>query len=272
MIYIHLKKSIKILFILLLTIFIVGCAKNVAVREKIIESNQIPVSFDSYTIIFISDLHINSLIKEDYFLKVSKIINEISPDLILLGGDYVDSNTENIDKAFLLLENIAQTNTIAVLGNHDNWISNEKIKNKLHGINISTLENSFVRLKKNSNEIVISGLADDFSDSIDIDRALSGVRKDEFCILLSHTPEPYMKIKDEQRVDIMLSGHTHGGQVTFFGLWAPILPLRNKTYWRGTYSSKINQLLITNGIGVYRYPIRIFARPTIEKIILKRTI
>ena len=67
----------------------------------------------------------------------------------------------------------------------------------------------------------------------------------------------------------MLSGHTYGGQVTLFGLFAPILPLSNRRYWKGLYHSPFNRLIITNGIGVYGLSLRFFAPPGIELITLK---
>lgn len=247
-----------------------GCATNIAVRNTEIRSRDIPKEFDGSVIVFVSDFHINRLLPMEYFEEVIDKINGLEPDVVLLGGDYVDWDTMDMDEAFRMLSRLPQGKTYGVLGNHDNWFRFFPMKQSLQDSGIILLQNDSVRFAGSGGDFVIAGIDDYLSGRPDIDKALSGVTEKDFCVLLSHSPQPYSTVKDDTRVNVMLAGHSHGGQVTFFGLWAPILPLDAKTYWRGRYDSEGNFLLITNGIGTNKLPIRIFARPAIERIVLKR--
>jgi predicted MPP superfamily phosphohydrolase len=244
-------------------------AQSFRVNEYTIESVQIPRAFNGYRILFISDLHINSLRRESYFKAAVQQAMDLQPDIILLGGDYVDGNTDDIIYALGLLDPWQDIPVIFVLGNHDNWSNRTLVVPTLQNKGFVFLENDQYTLQRDGESIIIAGLADYYSDSIDVNATLDQVQSEDFCILISHSPEPYVWMSRDNRMDLMLSGHTHGGQITLFGLWAPVLPLEDQRYWRGSYYNDLNRLIISNGIGFYNVGIRVFARPSMELIELK---
>jgi predicted MPP superfamily phosphohydrolase len=255
------KKALAVIATLIFILYLAGCATNLQVNRITLNEDE-----NSLTVIFISDLHINSLLPEKYFTKVVNKIVQFKPDIVFLGGDYVDADTENITESIKLLVPLQQFPVFAVIGNHDNWISRTSITKELEDLGFIVLDNSYKKIEVKNRILLVSGIADLYTDNISLEAALNGIDPANLCILISHSPEPYEQIKDDSRVDLMLAGHSHGGQVTAFGIWAPILPLNNRSYWRGHYDSEINHLIVTNGIGVYKYPIRFFARPGIELI------
>lgn len=262
------KKSMALVSLLIL--YSLTSCSSFPVHEELISSPDIPPAFDGYRILFLSDLHINSLRSDSYYDRAIEKALERDPDIILLGGDYVDKDTGDISAALQRLAPFSAIPVYYVLGNHDNWEDPSGITEQMNSMGFTELTNQNKVLSHDGNQIIIAGFADLYSDTIRKELSLSGVIPEDFCILLSHSPEPYTYITQEDRVDLMLSGHTHGGQVTFLGLWAPIMPLRDKSYWRGRYDSEGNSLIISNGIGFYKMGVRIFARPGMEEILLQR--
>jgi len=256
------------LLLVFCSLFFLSC-QSFSVNEHLLESSEIPESFDGFVMVFLSDLHINSFRDDSYFKKLVTQVEALNPDLILLGGDYIDGHTEDI---LLSLEHLGPLNRFPVyyvMGNHDNWENRSLVIEGMDNMGFKLLDNRQQVFQQEEGQIILAGLADLYTDRLEIEHSLEGVEEEDFCILLSHSPEPYALLRNDPRVDLMLSGHTHGGQVTFFGLWAPVLPLYDKTYWRGTYTSELNQLIISNGIGYSKMGIRVFARPGIEWIILE---
>lgn len=250
----------------ILSLLCAGCATNLKINEIEHSSQPVPDSFNGYRIVFISDLHINSLLPREYFEEVMDQVVSLEPDLVLLGGDYVDGDTQNIEEALEVLRPLQSYPCIAVLGNHDHWESSDEVLAALEDLGIEVLLNRSMEISLEDQSILVCGVDDLYFGYPDIEAALERAHVSQFTILLSHSPEIYTEIQYDPRVDLMLAGHSHGGQVTLFGLWAPVLPLADRQFWRGSYESDYNRLIISNGVGVNKLPIRVFASPGIELI------
>lgn len=240
------------------------------VKESNVFTDKLADETEDIRIVFVSDLHINNLLSEKYFSRTVEKIVSLKPNLILMGGDYIDGNTEDFDHALEKLAPLADFKNAAVIGNHDNFLSPYNVRSKLESLGFLVLENSKTEFLIGDQKLTVAGLADYYTDFPGVQLSLSGVETGNPCILLSHSPELYTMIRNDERVDLMLTGHSHGGQITFLGLYAPVLPLQDRRYWRGSYSSKTNRLIISNGVGVSGMPVRFFAEPHIELIILKK--
>lgn len=243
--------------------------QSFSVNEQPFESSDLPASFDGFFMVFLSDLHMNRFNKNSYYEELVAEVETLNPDLILLGGDYIDGDTEDILASLELLKPLRRFPVYYVMGNHDNWENRSMVMEGMSSMGFRLLDNRRLVFEHGEGQIILAGLADFYTDTLEIEESLKGVEEEDFCIVLSHSPEPYVFLRNDPRVDLMLSGHTHGGQVTFFGLWAPVLPLYDKSYWRGTYASELNQLIISNGIGYSQIGIRVFARPGLEWIVLE---
>ena len=147
---------------------------------------------------------------------------------------------------------------------------------------IKECDNKSYWVKIGRDSIKIGGVDDPNGSEPVLESIVNGVQKKDFCILISHRPE-YIKQLKTDLVDLTLSGHTHGGQVTFFGLWAPVLPTENGIWASLAFSKESQQYsyghfqrtptmqsYITSGIGT-RFPhLRFFRRPEIAVLELKR--
>jgi uncharacterized protein len=196
----------------------------------------------------------------------------MGPDILVLGGDYVHQNPAYIKPFFDELLNLKPGIPVfAVLGNHDHWQgANESWElMKRNGIHIC--DNKSWWVKKGTDSIKIGGVGDFMENVQLIDSTIHDIRQKDFCILISHNPD-YLEHLKSDKVDLSLCGHTHGGQVTFFGLWAPVLPsLNGQKYRYGLKQSGNMQIYISSGFGTINPPVRFFAGPEIVLIELIRS-
>jgi len=282
------KKIFKYLFILL----VIGAVllayasletRWVKITNVTIESHDIPISFDGKRIVFVSDIHHGAALSRERVTKLVQRINNLHPDIIILGGDYSSREDKYIIPVFDELRNLkSKYGIFGVMGNHDYFVNGDLTINMMKRNGINLCDNKSYWVKINRDSIKIGGV-DDPSGAVQVlDSTIYDVHPKDFCILIAHQPN-YVKTINTDLVDLTLSGHTHGGQVTFFGLWAPILPSDNglwasltfsregQKYCYGLYQRNATmQSYITSGIGT-RFPhFRFFRRPEIAVLELKR--
>lgn len=242
-------------------------------KETYITNEKIPKEFNNFKILFISDIHHGIVYSKARVQNLVKRINYEKLDIILLGGDYVDEE-RYIKPLFSQLKNIRSKHGIyAILGNHDHGANPTKIVSAMKEADITYLNNEAIWLNLGNSKIRIGGVGDFWRDKPDITPIIEGV-KEEFVILLSHNPDYAEEIKTD-KIDLVLSGHTHGGQVTLFGLWAPFIPsIYGQKYKTGLVSAPHTKVLISNGVGnvAWCIPIRFFARPQINIIYLNNSL
>ena len=231
----------------------------------------IPVDFHNKKIIFISDIHHGPYLSINRVKKLVQKINKLKPDMILLGGDYVHRNKKYIKPCFKELKKLkAKFGVFGVLGNHDHWESASLTISSMKKAGINLVKNSGKWIYYKKSRIKIGGVGDLWEDTQIIKPIINDANINDFVILISHNPDYVEKVKSN-KIDLVVSGHTHGGQVTLFGLWAPILPSKYGQKYRSgiKYNNNICTL-ITTGIGTITPPVRFFARPEIVLISLKR--
>lgn len=257
--------------LLILVILVVGYMfiepYLIETKEITIESSQIPSQFDGKKIVFISDIHEGFFFDQQRTQNLVSQVNALDPDLILLGGDYVDGDSEDVKPVFQALNNLkAPLGVYAVLGNKDpQYLSLKTIGQT----NITYIGNKGTWIQSNGARIRVGGVGD-YNNGVQIPNATTSVvTPQDYVILLSHNPDYFPKV-DKSKVDLVLSGHTHGGQVTFFGLWAPSThsDYGNK-YRTGVIKEANSTLVVSNGIGTTILPMRFFARPQIIVITLE---
>jgi len=217
---------------------------------------------DKIKIIQISDLHFDQL---RYFHKsIAKKINSIKPDLIFITGDSVDK-TEKIKSLNEFLELIDNSiNKYAITGNWEYWgnVNLTELKNIYSKNNCELLINENRTISIKNREISIIGIDDFVGGNADFGKAVENLKETETNIVLSHCPEHrdiITKQKGNLNIDLVLSGHTHGGQITFLGI-APFKPQGSGKYLKGWYKESEPKMYISKGIGTSILPIRFGAR------------
>jgi predicted MPP superfamily phosphohydrolase len=228
----------------------------------------LPKSADSLKVVFVSDIHHGPYFSIERVENLVARINEMKPDLVLLGGDYVHRDPKYIIPCFQVLGKLkAVYGVYGVMGNHDHLESALITQQAAADAGIQLLDHKALWLTIGENRIKIGGVGDLTTDLQNMS-AFQDAGENDFTILLSHNPD-YIRSLPAGKVDLMLSGHTHGGQVTLFGFWAPFIPSAyGNKYRTGIVKENGTTLLITNGVGTITPPARFFARPQIEEIIL----
>ncbi len=185
-------------------------AANVTVRTNDVVSKKIPVSFDGFAILQLSDLHVELSLKA--LDRLYHILPKLNYDVCVLTGDYrgqtFGSYRAAIDGMASLCKHLKKP-VYGVLGNHDTI----RMVPALEDMGISMLLNECAAITRNSDRIHISGIDDaHFYRADNLEKARGDIPAGEFSILLSHTPEIYQQAAHAE-FDLLLSGHTHGGQI-----------------------------------------------------------
>ncbi len=246
---------------------------SVGVAEYTIESERIPDAFDGKKIALITDMHHGKPHTYNLLGKVVQMTREQSPDLILLGGDYSRERPAELEACFAKLTELdAPLGVYAVSGNHDYW-DLPRFRKAVREAGIELLQNDAVRLEESGDGILLVGVKDFWCDKPSVTGLRRELAESDFTVLLSHNADFYdtMEQEDRARIDLMLSGHTHGGQITLFGLYAPAKTSKAK-YISGHVKSADDRtdIIISNGIGTTSLPVRFFARPQIVLVTLKK--
>ncbi|NLG81653.1 MAG: metallophosphoesterase [Bacilli bacterium] len=218
-------------------------------------------------IAFISDLHHSEYVSIRYLKKVVERVNSLKTDVIILGGDYVSSKEKYIEPVFSILKDLkAPLGVYGVIGNHDFEAAKAKVLQAMQKAGIISLDNESYWLKYNNDKFKLGGIADIMYDLPNINKTIHDVENDDYVILVSHNPD-YAEVAKDYPVDLMVSGHTHGGQITLFGLYAPVIPSKYKQKYRsGLIKHGRLHTIVSHGVGVVGLPFRFFARPEITII------
>lgn len=257
-------KTNRILFVIAAFIAVYGLyggLKTPDIKETIIETNRIE---QPITIVALSDLHLHRTMQQGKINHIVGAVNKLNPDLVVLPGDTVDDEPRRIQDLLAELKKLkSRLGVYATAGNHEFYVGHEKSKKALENVGVTYLFNEGVALKNN---LYLAGVPDMYnvkriSDSVDVPKALNSATDKEYKILLSHTPSLIDKIQD-QKVDLQISGHTHGGQIFPFHIVSWIL---NK-YLAGLYSVRNSSLYVSRGSGQWGPQIRVLAPSEISVI------
>lgn len=217
-------------------------------------------------IAFLSDVHAGSFMDEDELCRIFAAVQAREPDLILLGGDLINTREREIllfRRALQLVQ--PPLGVHAVPGNHDHFYGRDiglwESFLRDHGVNV--LMNRGVRVQRGGDSLWIAGVDDLTEGTPDLAAALAGREPGEPVVLLAHHPDFFFEAAAAD-VDLTLSGHTHGGQVRILG-WAPIHHSRFG-YERGRFEEEGCQLYVGRGLGVTFLPLRIDAPAEIPMI------
>ena len=243
-------------------------------NRYIISSDRLPEAFDGYRIAHVSDLHNTEIGKDNE--KLLAMLREADPDIIAITGDIIDSRNTDID---IVLQFTKTAMEIApcyyVTGNHEARVSEyDELKAGLTEQGVIILEDKCIGLDKSEETISLLGVNDPsfqtdylFGDSETVMQSkLQEIinEEDTYTILLSHRPELF-EVYTESKVDLVLSGHAHGGQFRLpfvGGLVAPNQGLFPK-YDSGLYTEENTNMIVSKGIGNSILPFRFNNRPEV---------
>lgn len=219
-------------------------------------------------VVHISDVHIGKTLGKAYMEDIVKEVNRLEADIVVITGDLVDMPFNQLgDKIESLRDIQSSAGVYFVPGNHEYFYGVHQIMEYLGFLNVRVLANRSVNIGDVVNLAGVSDMMGKRFDILppDVGQALLHVKPHLPTILLSHQPKIVNELKDA-KVDLILSGHTHGGQIFPFGL----LVLLDQPYLSGLYQhSAQTQVFVTNGAGYWGPAVRVMAPSEIVKINLK---
>lgn len=219
-----------------------------------------PPELDGYRIAFMSDMH---AITDENMRKVATELNDRDLDLLLLGGDFSMENNHYQGTIREIAKISTKDGIFGVEGNHDDY---KKVFQAKKEYGIKPLDNSGRCIREG---FYLAGVQDKYNRNPNIKEAIANAHTNDFVLLLSHSPDLSI-LQSTDGIDLILSGHTHAGQITFFGypfylLYGslPITDFGTRFTYGFACSADDVPVFITSGIGTFSYVPRIFTRPEV---------
>jgi len=250
--------------------FIVEPNFVVTTASLVLGFENLPREFHGFRIAHVSDLHFGTwhlAIRDDLVIRT---IEGFEPNLIVITGDLICSPSSVEEALRFTARLVSIAPTIVVVGNWDYW-SGANVTlfvERLRGIGAVVLINEHIDVERGSSKIYVAGLDDPYTMRDDLERALSGTPLNSFKIILAHSPEAFKKARG--RVNLVLAGHTHGGQVVvpLLGpLYVP-LPPGSREYVKGLFVENGTSMYVTSGVGCSLLPMRFLCPPEVASITL----
>ncbi|MEG0260571.1 MAG: metallophosphoesterase [Lysinibacillus sp.] len=262
------KKLIYLcLFIVFVVVFLYVNNHWIIVSEHVYESERVPENFDGMRIVQVSDLH--DAVFGDRQEKLVEKVKAANPDVIFITGDVVDSNRYNLEQSLQAVrEFVKLADVYYVLGNHEVATNRvDEIYEVLSSLGVHCMTNTSTVLERDGERIAIVGIEDPLmgreTDEM-LELATKNVPEDLLTLLLAHRPEVFDVYVDYE-MDVVFSGHAHGGQIRLpfiGGLIAPGQGLFPK-YTAGVYEEHNTKMVVSRGLGNSVVPYRVFNLPEI---------
>ncbi|WP_309109281.1 metallophosphoesterase [Arcobacter sp. CECT 8985] len=241
-------------------------AKHTMLEEVSIKIKKLK---QKYNVVQISDIHIGGLIDKEFISSMVKKINLLNPDAILITGDLVDTNLKFAKPALEELKKLnSKYGTYFIVGNHEYFHGVDKIISYIKTLDIKVLENNNTYIGDENQGFNLAGVYDRFGDKFgsykpDINKALNHINSNSPTVLLAHQPKYIEDLKDTSKIDLILSGHTHGGQIVPFNLLVKL----QQPYIKGLHQhNKTTQIYVNKGTGFWGPPMRLGASSEITHI------
>jgi len=232
--------------------------------------DELPQPFDGYRIAFLTDTHVAAFVRRTFYSEIRKQVAAFDPDLILLGGDFVSFRRHIPLMGEVLLDGLAARDGIfAVLGNHDIWAGAEETAGTLRARGVQLVINRSVPLRRGDARLALVGIDEVYRGEPDVAAAFAGVDPARPCLGISHHPD-IIELLDGRRIDLLLCGHAHGGQIRFPFFGAVVVPSEHEAEYAAGFHRVRNVLMyVSRGIGAIP-PIRILCRPEVATFTLRR--
>jgi hypothetical protein len=253
-----------------------GIELNDETNTPVLERVEIPIrnlqpALEGFTIVQLSDIHLQPFTKPDLVKQAVEMSNELNPDLVVLTGDYVWRDQDAVFELTPILAGLnARHGVYSVLGNHDLWLDVEATKRAFEEARLPMLINQGLEISAGNGSFYLAGMDDGWSGQPDLSQAMEKARSDIPTILLLHEPDLVDETSLDPRIVLQLSGHTHGGQVLLAGRPPIFTPDLGKKYSQGLFKVNDTWLYTNRGLGVISVPLRFNCPPEVTLLTLTR--
>jgi len=231
-----------------------------------VTSHRIHPSLEGLRIVHISDVHVRTGIKPRHLHRAVELANALRPDLVMLTGDYVCFSPRPAPRLTEALRHL-DAPAFATLGNHDHWSGATEIRHALERAGVDVLVNEHRAVKVGDAQVHIVGIDDSITGNHDPDRAFDGVPEDATRVVLAHDPN-FADSLVPYRPALVLSGHTHGGQVYFRRLTPYVSQRMGVKYLAGFFEVDGAVLYVNRGLGA-SVPVRVGAPAEVAHLTLR---
>ena len=240
-------------------------------RHEIAIAN-LPTSFEGYRVAFLTDTHVASFMRRDFYRAVVAQVTAFDPDLVLLGGDFVTWERHIPLMAEVLLTDLtAHDGVFAVLGNHDYWANPKAVIEAMTARGVQFIVNRSVTIRRGDDQISLLGIDEIYRGEPDLDAAFAGVDRALPCLGLSHHPD-IVDTLGGRKLDLLVCGHTHGGQIRFPFFGSVIVPSKHESRYASGFQRVGDVLMyVSRGVGAIP-PVRILCRPEVATFTLRSVI
>lgn len=247
-------------------------ADNLKVDRVTVALPNLPPSFRGLRVAFVTDLHHGRFVSEEQIAGIVRTTLSLDADLIVLGGDYngdVLGESRHIEPCLAILGDLsAPLGVYGVLGNHDWWRDRQLTRQAMRRGHIEELTNAGVWLRRGGDRLRLAGVDDLWTGRADVAAAIGSATATDAVVLISHNPDLAETLRDN-RVGLMLSGHTHGGQVVLPGIGSPWIPSRyGMKYAHGLVEAPATQVYVSAGTGMSGIGMRMGCRPEVSLLTL----
>lgn len=243
----------------------------------------LPESLDGYRVVHLTDIHHNIAQGAGFLRRVVELCNALDPDMIALTGDFITHSHRRMEPCLWLLSELRAPDGLwAVRGNHDFGFPMDRLQRAMEASRIRLLENAhtvFTPVRRRvahpegpacGARITVAGVGDLWTARCSPGEALEGHETDSTVILLSHNPAVMNILPQSPRIHLVLSGHTHGGQVRPFRKSIPMFSGFERRYVSGLVRNGDTTLYVSRGVGTSALHVRWNCRPEIALITLRR--
>lgn len=230
----------------------------------------LPTHLDGFIIVQLSDLHRGPTVPQEDVTQAVNVALRQEADLIVSTGDYVYRSAEYSAACARALAPLqAPYGVYAVLGNHDHWTDPDAVAEALAAAGIEVMRNT---AREVAEGLWIAAVDDVWEEQDDLDRALGNVPASATVVLMAHEPDYADAAAADGRVDLQLSGHSHGGQVRLPLIGPPITPYLAEKYRAGLYRVGGMWLYVNRGVGLVSPAVRFNCRPEVTLLTLRRPV
>lgn len=240
------------------------------VERTLLPISKLPSSLEGFTIVQLTDLHLKPFTQIEHINRAVQLANSLNPDLIVLTGDYVWHDAEDIlDLAPALARLNARYGVFSVLGNHEYKTCPELITQTFQRIGIPVFKNYGIHIPVGKDSLYLAGIDDGWLGHPNIDETLSYHNdKRSPVVLMAHEPDMIDWYADREVISLQLSGHTHGGQIQSSANKPLVRPYLGRKYIQGLYRVNKSWVYTSRGIGTTGIPLRHNCAPEVTHITL----
>ena len=243
-----------------------------SITRKEIKLPQWPPALDGFKVAQITDIHYRPESDEVLVSKITRALKDEVPDLIALTGDFVIDHPSVLSGLFSSLRDLtAHHGIIASPGNHDRWhCQPTQLKREIEAVGFTYLQNEGTHITIKGEKVFVNGLDSIWGGNPAPAKAWRGHHGDTPVISLVHEPDPFDDLRKNHRIDLQLSGHTHGGQcrVPLVG-YPPVKVRYGRKYVYGHFEEDGSHLWVGRGIGTVGYRVRFACTPELAILTLR---